>query len=53
MQIVSTSGEPGAGSSIKIRGASSINGGSEPLYIVDGVPIESENISSIDGDATF
>ena len=53
MQIVSTSGEPGAGSSIKIRGASSINGGSEPLYIVDGVPSESENISSIDGDATF
>src|SRR5690606_7529134 len=53
MQIVTTSGEPGAGSDIKIRGASSINGGSEPLYIIDGVPMESTNISSIDGDATF
>ena len=53
MQIVTTSGEPGAGSNIKIRGASSINGGSEPLYIIDGVPMESSNISSIDGDATF
>ncbi len=53
MQIVTTSGEPGAGSSIKIRGASSINGGSEPLYIIDGVPMESDNISSIDGDASF
>lgn len=53
MEIVSTSGEPGAGANIRIRGASSINGGSEPLYIVDGVPIESGNISSIDGDATF
>lgn len=53
MQIVTTSGEPGAGSDIKIRGASSINGGSEPLYIIDGVPIESTNITSIDGDATF
>ncbi len=53
MEIVSTSGEPGAGVSIKIRGASSINGGSEPLYIIDGMPIESGNIASIDGDATF
>lgn len=38
---------------IQIRGASSINGSSEPLYIIDGTPIESGNISSIDGDATF
>lgn len=53
MQIVTTSGEPGAGSNIKIRGASSISGGSEPLYIIDGVPMEAENISSIDGDASF
>lgn len=53
MQIVTTSGEPGAGSNIKIRGASSINGGSEPLYIIDGVPMEASNIQSIDGDATF
>lgn len=53
MQIVTSSGEPGAGSSIQIRGASSINGGSEPLYIIDGVPVESNNIASIDGDATF
>ena len=53
MQIISTSGEPGAGSLIQIRGASSINGSSEPLYIIDGTPIESGNISSIDGDATF
>lgn len=53
MQIVTTSGEPGAGSNIKIRGASSINGASDPLYIIDGVPVESGNISSIDDDATF
>ena len=53
MQIVSNSGEPGAGATISIRGASSLSGGSEPLYIIDGVPIESGNITSIDGDATF
>jgi TonB-dependent starch-binding outer membrane protein SusC len=53
MEIVSNSGEPGSGATISIRGASSLSGGSEPLYIIDGVPIESGNITSIDGDATF
>ncbi len=53
MEIVSNSGEPGAGATVSIRGASSLSGGSEPLYIIDGVPIESGNINSIDGDATF
>ena len=53
MDMVNTSGEPGAGVNIAIRGASSINGGSEPLYIIDGVIIESSNIAAIDGDATF
>ena len=53
MSIISNSGEPGAGMTISIRGAASMSGGSEPLYIVDGVPLESENISSIEGDASF
>nr|MBE6191503.1 TonB-dependent receptor [Rikenellaceae bacterium] len=53
MQIVNTSGEPGAGANISIRGLSSINGNNEPLYIIDGVAIESSNVSSLDGDATF
>ena len=53
LQITTTSGEPGAGANITIRGASSINGGSEPLYIIDGVPIDAGNINSIDNDATF
>ena len=53
MQIVNTSGEPGAGANISIRGLSSINGSNEPLYIIDGVAIESGNVSTLDGDATF
>lgn len=53
MSITSSSGEPGAGATISIRGASSLSGGSEPLYIVDGVPVESANIESLEGDATF
>ena len=53
LNIVTNSGEPGSGSTITLRGASSINGSSEPLYIIDGVPVESANISTIGGDATF
>jgi len=38
VDIVSNSGDPGAGMSIKIRGTTSINGVSNPLVVVDGVP---------------
>lgn len=38
VQVTSNSGKPGAGLSIRIRGASSISAGSDPLYIVDGIP---------------
>lgn len=41
VQVTSSSGEPGAGVSIKIRGNNSISASSDPLYVVDGVPIES------------
>jgi TonB-dependent SusC/RagA subfamily outer membrane receptor len=34
-------GQPGASSSIRIRGTSSINAGNEPLYVVDGIPVMS------------
>jgi TonB-linked SusC/RagA family outer membrane protein len=40
IRVGSGSGQPGAGISMQIRGASSINGSNEPLYIVDGVPFE-------------
>lgn len=53
MQIVNTSGEPGAGANVSIRGLSSINGNNEPLYIIDGVAIESANISTLDSEASF
>jgi len=36
--VTNTSGAPGAGVSIKIRGIGSINRDSEPLYVIDGVP---------------
>lgn len=36
-QIIQNSGDPGGGISVRLRGISSINSSSEPLYIVDGV----------------
>ncbi|MEO3403640.1 SusC/RagA family TonB-linked outer membrane protein [Mucilaginibacter sp. CAU 1740] len=40
VQVTPSSGEPGAGATINIRGASSIRSGSSPLYVVDGVPLD-------------
>lgn len=40
VQIVQNNGEPGAGSQIRIRGGTSISGGNDPLYVIDGVPIQ-------------
>lgn len=40
VQVTSTSGSPGASSTIRIRGNTSINGNNDPLYVIDGVPID-------------
>ncbi len=40
VQIVQTQGAPGLAPTVKIRGASSINSGTTPLYVIDGIPIE-------------
>ncbi|GAA4315507.1 TonB-dependent receptor [Compostibacter hankyongensis] len=41
VQVIQTSGMPGAIASIRIRGTSSLQGGNEPLYVIDGVPVYS------------
>ncbi len=38
VQVITPSGKPNEGFSIRVRGATSINAGNEPLYVVDGVP---------------
>lgn len=38
VQVQQTSGAPGAGISVRIRGVSSMVGGNEPLYVIDGLP---------------
>lgn len=45
--VSSPSGTPGAGISVNIRGQTSISGSSEPLYVIDGVPIISEDLSGL------
>ena len=39
VQVVQTSGEPGAPISVRVRGGGSINAGNEPLFVVDGFPL--------------
>ena len=40
LQITSNSGAPGGASNVRIRGTGSITGGSSPLYVVDGVIVQ-------------
>ena len=40
VQITQNSGEPGGASTIKIRGNSAVTGTGQPLYVVDGVPLD-------------
>ncbi|MGV4529510.1 SusC/RagA family TonB-linked outer membrane protein [Ornithobacterium rhinotracheale] len=43
LNITGSSGTPGSAQYIRIRGVSSINAGKNPLYVIDGVPVEDQN----------
>jgi hypothetical protein len=43
VQIAQSAGDPGAGSSITIRGLRTLNGSPEPLFVVDGVPMNTRS----------
>jgi TonB-linked SusC/RagA family outer membrane protein len=45
--VTSGSGQPGAAARVQIRGQSSISGGSQPLFILDGMPIENSVFQSL------
>ena len=45
VQITTNSGAPGAGSTIRIRGGSSLSASNDPLIVIDGLPISSTGIS--------
>ncbi|CAN0371520.1 unnamed protein product, partial [Ectocarpus sp. 4 AP-2014] len=46
VQISQSSGEPGSGVAIRIRGTSSVRSNNNPLFVVDGVPLPSGDTSS-------
>ncbi|MFA6087354.1 SusC/RagA family TonB-linked outer membrane protein [Mucilaginibacter sp.] len=46
VQVTPASGEPGAGVTINIRGTSSLRAGNNPLYVVDGVPLDGGGTAS-------
>ncbi|MGB4775421.1 MAG: SusC/RagA family TonB-linked outer membrane protein [Daejeonella sp.] len=46
VEVTSSSGVPGASSSITIRGVSSISGSNQPLFIVDGLPIDNKTLNT-------
>ncbi len=48
VNVVSNSGAPGAGVTLRVRGNTSLNSGNEPLYIIDGVAIQSTSLSELD-----
>jgi TonB-linked SusC/RagA family outer membrane protein len=55
VEVRTQSGEPGAGASIKIRGATSVALGStnQPLFVVDGQPIDNTTVSTEQGPTDF
>jgi iron complex outermembrane receptor protein len=50
VQITQSSGEPGAGMSIRIRGTASVRSNNNPLFVVDGVPLAGDDTAAGGGD---
>jgi len=50
VEVRTQSGDPGASASIKIRGNASLTGTNQPLFVVDGQPIDNQTISTNGGD---
>lgn len=47
LQITTLSGQAGSTSAVRVRGIGSMNASNEPLYVVDGVPVISGNVSQM------
>ena len=46
VDVTSSAGDPGASASIKIRGLRTIQGSSQPLFVIDGVPLDNSSFST-------
>ncbi|WP_411028952.1 SusC/RagA family TonB-linked outer membrane protein [Spongiimicrobium sp. 3-5] len=49
VQISATTGEPGAAVNVRIRGTASVRSNNNPLYVVDGVPLNGGDTSGVSG----
>ena len=47
VQVVQQSGAPGSSASMKIRGSSSITAGTNPLIVIDGFPMSTDDMTSL------
>jgi TonB-dependent starch-binding outer membrane protein SusC len=47
--VTQASGAPGGAVTVRVRGPNSISSGSEPLYVIDGIPVYSDNDASSSG----
>jgi TonB-linked SusC/RagA family outer membrane protein len=52
VEVTSTSGDPGASTSIRIRGANTLGSTGEPLFVVDGIPIDNSTVTTTTFDGT-
>jgi TonB-linked SusC/RagA family outer membrane protein len=53
VQMINNSGAPGGGSTVKIRGNATVTGSGQPLYVVDGVPLDGRSPRPSVGDLGF
>ncbi|HLO38823.1 MAG TPA: TonB-dependent receptor plug domain-containing protein, partial [Lacibacter sp.] len=47
LQVMGNTGLPGAAPDIRIRGTASFNGSNQPLYVVDGLPVNAETVQQV------
>jgi len=45
VSVITAGGAPGSGAQVRIRGGSSLSASNDPLYVIDGVPLDNEDIS--------
>ena len=53
VSIISNGGQPGSGSTIRIRGGSSIRASNDPLIVIDGIPLAAGGISGAGSPLSF
>ena len=52
VQVLQTSGAPGAALSVRVRGVGSISAGNDPLYVIDGIPLSRDTKFATGGTST-